>query len=1064
MIARLIAWSARNLVLVLIGTVFVVAAGLYSVRTLPLDAIPDLSDVQTIVYTEYPGQAPQVVEDQVTYPLTTAMLTVPKSKVVRGFSFFGVSFVYVIFEDGTDPYWARSRVLEYLSAAGKRLPAGVTPTLGPDATGVGWVYQYAIVAKQQTLAELRSLQDWVVRFGASRAEGVAEVAGVGGFVKQYNVVVDPNRLRAQGISLKALRDAIRSSNADVGGRTVELSEFEFMVRGRGYLKSIADIENIVLKTEAGTPLRVRDIARVELGPDERRGITEMNGEGEVAGGIILQRFGANALNVIEGAKAHLAEVAASLPKGTEILPVYDRSQLIDAAIETLKGTLVEESVIVALVCIVFLLHLRSALVAILMLPVGILMALGAMHLLGIGANIMSLGGIAIAVGAMIDAAIVMIENAHKHLERAPSGKPRVEILVEAAAEVGPSLFFSLLVITVSFLPIFTLESQEGRLFGPLAFTKTFAMAAAALLSVTLVPALMVLFVRGRIIPEHRNPLNRLLIWVYRPVIRVVLRAKVLTILLAVAALGLTIWPARQLGSEFMPDLNEGTLMYMPTTLPGISVTQAGELLATQDRIIKSFPEVASVYGKAGRASTATDPAPTEMFETIIALKPKADWRPGVTLASLKAEMDKALQFPGVSNAWTQPIRARIDMLSTGIRTPVGIKVYGTDLTEMEKVSREVEAVVRNVPGTSSAYAERVIGGYFLDITPDREALGRYGLMVGDVQDVIATALGGESVTNTVEGRERYTVNVRYPRAFRSDPQSIATEVQVPLPAGGTVPLGEVAKVQLTRGPTSIRTENGQLAVYIFVDLAGRDLGGYVAEARDAVNREVQLPQGMSVQWSGQFEYLERAEARLKIVVPVTLLVIFLLLYLNFRRLTETLIVMLSLPFSLVGGVWLLWWMGFNISVAVAVGFIALAGVAAETGVIMLIYLDHAWDEQRAAVAAAGREATRADLYQAIMVGAVERVRPKMMTVVAIMAGLVPILWSTGAGSEVMQRIAVPMIGGMVSSTVLTLVVIPAIYGLVKARGLPHRSPPRTGTPKPGKALVRVQPRLVNPAE
>ena len=1064
MIARLIGWSARNLVLVLIGTVFAVAAGLYAVRTLPLDAIPDLSDVQAIVYTEYPGQAPQVVEDQVTYPLTTAMLTVPRSKVVRGFSFFGVSFVYVIFEDGTDPYWARSRVLEYLNAAGSKLPSGVTPTLGPDATGVGWVYQYAIVAKQRTLAELRSLQDWVVRFGASRAEGVAEVASVGGFVKQYNVIVDPNRLRAQGISLGKLREAIRSSNADVGGRTVELSEFEFMVRGRGYLKSVADIENIVLKTDAGTPLRVRDVARVELGPDERRGITEMNGEGEVAGGIVLQRFGANALTVIEGVKARLAEVAKSLPKGTEILPVYDRSQLIDAAIDTLKHTLVEESVIVALVCIVFLLHLRSALVAILMLPVGILMALGGMRFLGIGANIMSLGGIAIAVGAMIDAAIVMIENAHKHLERAPPGKPRVEILVEAAAEVGPSLFFSLLVITVSFLPIFTLENQEGRLFGPLAFTKTFSMAAAALLSVTLVPALMVLFVRGRIVPEHRNPLNRFLIWVYRPVIKGVLRAKVLTIVLAVVVLGLTIWPARQLGSEFMPDLNEGTLMYMPTTLPGISVTQAGELLATQDRIIKSFPEVASVYGKAGRASTATDPAPTEMFETIITLKPKAEWRPGVTLASLKAEMDRALQFPGVSNAWTQPIRARIDMLSTGIRTPVGIKVYGTDLSKMEKVAREVEAVVRNVPGTSSAYAERVIGGYFLDITPDREALGRYGLMVGDVQDVIATALGGQSVTTTVEGRERYTVNVRYPRAFRSDPQSIATEVQVPLPNGGTVPLGEVARVQLTRGPTSIRTENGQLAVYIFVDLTGRDLGGYVADARAAVDKKVQLPQGMSIQWSGQFEYLERAEARLKIVVPVTLLIIFLLLYLNFRRLTETFIVMLSLPFSLVGGVWLMWWMGFNMSVAVAVGFIALAGVAAETGVIMLIYLDHAWDEQRAEVAAMGREATRADLYRAIMVGAVERVRPKMMTVVAIMAGLVPILWSTGAGSEVMQRIAVPMIGGMVSSTVLTLVVIPAIYGLVKARGLPHRSRTGTGAPSANQALVRVRPRLVNPAE
>ncbi|WP_336486353.1 efflux RND transporter permease subunit [Methylobacterium nigriterrae] len=1052
MIARLIVWSARNLVLVLIGTVFAVAAGLYALRTLPLDAIPDLSDVQTIVYTEYPGQAPQVVEDQVTYPLTTAMLTVPKSKVVRGFSFFGVSFVYVIFEDGTDPYWARSRVLEYLNAAGRRLPAGVTPTLGPDATGVGWVYQYVVVAKERTLAELRSLQDWVVRFGASRAEGVAEVAGVGGFVKQYNVVVDPNRLRAQDISLSKLRDAIRASNADVGGRTVELSEFEFMVRGRGYVKSVADIENIVLKTEGGTPLRIRDVARVELGPDERRGITEMDGDGEVAGGIILQRFGANALNVIESAKTRLAEVAKSLPAGTEILPVYDRSQLIDAAIETLRSTLVEESVVVSLVCVVFLLHVRSALVAILMLPVGILMAFAGMKALGIGANIMSLGGIAIAVGAMVDAAIVVIENAHKHLERAPRGKPRVEILVEAAAEVGPALFFSLLIITVSFLPIFTLESQEGRLFGPLAFTKTFAMAAAALLSVTLVPALMVIFVRGRIVPEHRNPVNRLLIWLYRPIIAAVLRARVLTVLVALLVLVATAWPARQLGSEFMPELDEGTLMYMPTTLPGISVTKAAELLATQDRIIKSFPEVASVYGKAGRASTATDPAPMEMFETIISLKPKAEWRAGVTLASLKAEMDQALQFPGVSNAWTQPIRARIDMLATGIRTPVGIKVLGTDLGEMEKAARQVEAVVRAVPGTSSAYAERVIGGYFLDITPDREALGRYGLTVGGVQDVIAMALGGESVTNTVEGRERYTVNVRYPRSFRANPQAIADEVQVPLPGGGTVPLGEIAKVQLTRGPTSIRTENGQLAVYLFVDIAGRDLGGYVAEAQAAVANAVRLPQGTTLQWSGQFEYLERAEARLRIVIPLTLLIVFLLLYLNFRRLTETLIVMLSLPFALVGGVWLMWWMGFNLSVAVAVGFIALAGVAAETGVVMLVYLDHALDEIRSRRARDGRSLTREDLREAIMVGAVERVRPKMMTVVAIMAGLLPILWSTGSGSEVMQRIALPMIGGMVSSTILTLVVIPAIYGLVKSRGLPVRGSAGDG----GRPILELQ--------
>lgn len=1037
MIARLIAWSARNLVLIFVATAFAVAAGAYALKTLPLDAIPDLSDVQVIVYTEYPGQAPQVVEDQVTYPLTTAMLTVPKSKVVRGFSFFGVSFVYVIFEDGTDPYWARSRVLEYLNAAAQRLPAGVTPGLGPDATGVGWVYQYAVVAKDMTLAELRSLQDWVVRYAASKAEGVAEVASVGGFVKQYNIVVDPLRLRAQGISLSMVRDAVRASNRDVGGRTLELSEFEFMVRGRGYIKSIADIEDIVLKTDQGVPLRLKDVAKVEIGPDERRGITELNGEGEVASGIVLQRFGANALTVIENVKQRLADIATSLPKGTEIVPVYDRSHLIEAAIETLKHTLAEESIIVALVCVVFLLHLRSALVAILMLPVGILMAFGAMKAIGLGSNIMSLGGIAIAVGAMIDAAIVMIENAHKHLERAPPGKPRVQILIDAASEVGPALFFSLLVITVSFLPIFTLESQEGRMFGPLAFTKTFSMAAAAILSVTLVPALMVVFVRGRIIPEHKNPINRFLIWIYRPVIRGVLKAKTLTIALALVVLGVSVWPVSQIGSEFMPTLNEGTLMYMPTTLPGISVTKAAELLQMQDRIIKSFPEVDSVYGKAGRAMTATDPAPTEMFETIINLKPKDQWRTGVTIDSLKAEMDKALQFPGVSNAWTMPIRARIDMLSTGIRTPVGVKVYGTDLAQMEQIARQIEVVLKTVPGTSSAYAERVIGGYYLDIVPDREALGRYGLAVGDVQDVIATALGGETVTTTVEGRERYGVNIRYPRDLRSNPQSIANDVQVPLPGGGAVPLGEVAKVQLTRGATSIRTENGQLATYIFVDINGRDLGGYVADAQKAVAETVKLPPGYSVAWSGQFEYLERAAARMKIVVPVTLLIIFLLLYLNFRALTETLIVMLSLPFALVGGIWLMWWLGFNMSVAVAVGFIALAGVAAETGVVMLIYLEQAMAEVKAERAAHDRPFSRTDLYEAIMLGAVERVRPKMMTVVAIMAGLIPILWSTGAGSEVMQRIAVPMIGGMISSTLLTLVVIPAIYGLVKGWRLPN---------------------------
>jgi len=1033
MIARVIDWSARNLVLVFFATALIIASGVWSLRNLPIDAIPDLSDVQVIVLTDYPGQAPQVVEDQVTYPLTSAMLTVPRSRVVRGFSFFGISFVYIIFEDGVDPYWARSRVLEYLNAAAARLPDGVTPALGPDATGVGWVYQYAITGENLSLAELRSLQDWVVRFGASRAEGVSEVASVGGFVKQYSVTVDPVRMRAQGITLSDIGKAISESNMDTGGRTVELSEFEFMVRGRGYLAGTEDIGNITLRSIGGVPINLKDVARIEIVPNERRGIAELNGEGEVASGIVLQRVGANALDVIENAKAELDVVAQSLPDEVDIVPVYDRSDLILSAIETLKTTLLEESLVVAGVTIIFLLHVRSALVAIIMLPVGLLMAFTAMKFLGIGANIMSLGGIAIAIGTMIDAAIVMIENAHKHLERAAPDKPRIQVLIEAASEVGPALFFSLLFITVSFLPIFALEGQEGRMFGPLAYTKTFAMASAAFLSVTLVPALMVVFVRGRIIPEHRNPVNRVLIAVYRPIIGAVLKAKSLTIIVAIAALVITIWPARQLGSEFMPVLNEGTLMYMPTTLPGLSVTKAADLMQTQDRIIKTFPEVLSVFGKAGRALTATDPAPTEMFETIIQLRPEDEWRPGVTIESLRQEMDAALQFPGVSNAWTMPIRARIDMLSTGIRTPVGIKVFGSSLTEMEKVAREVEAVVRTVLGTTSAYAERVIGGYYLDITPDRTALGRYGLSVQDVQEVIGMALGAKAITQTVEGRERYDVAVRYPATLRSDPEAIGREVQVALPGGGTIPLGDVATIERTGGATSIRTENGQLAVYIFVDIVGRDLGGFVAEAQAAVAASVTLPPGYSLGWSGQFEYLERAKQRLATVVPLTLALIFLLLYLNFRRLTETLIVMLSLPFALVGGIWLMWFMGFNMSVAVAVGFIALAGVAAETGVIMLIYLDQALNEARDR--ADGRDLTRDELYAAIMVGAVDRVRPKMMTVVAIMAGLMPILWAHGTGSEIMQRISVPMIGGMVSSTLLTLIVIPAVYAIIKGWSL-----------------------------
>ncbi|MGE5504424.1 MAG: efflux RND transporter permease subunit [Actinomycetota bacterium] len=1031
MITALIRWSARNVVLVLLMTAFVAGAGIVAVKRLPLDALPDLSDVQVILYTEYPGQAPQVVEDQVTYPLTTAMLSVPRSKTVRGFSFFGVSFVYVIFEDGTDIYWARSRVLEYLSFAAKRLPPGVTPSLGPDATGVGWVYQYVVLAKERTLAELRTIQDWYLRYQLAKAEGVAEVASVGGFVQQYQVVVDPQKLQAYNIPLAKVADAIRKSNTDVGGRVVELAETEFVVRGKGYLRGAADIEQLVLRVDRGTPVLLRDIARVELGPDERRGLTEMDGEGEVVSGIVLQRFGQNALDVIERTKAKIAEVSAGLPEGVSIKAVYDRSDLILRAVETLKHTLLEESLIVALVCVVFLLHLRSALVAIVTLPVGVLIAVTVMEALGMTSNIMSLGGIAIAVGAMVDAAIVMIENAHKHLERLRPGQSRTQALVDAAVEVGPSLFFGLLVITVSFLPVFTLEAQEGRLFKPLAFTKTFSMAGAALLSVTLVPALMVLFVRGRILPEARNPINRALIALYRPVIRAVLKARLATIVVAVLAVAASWVPLSRLGAEFMPTLNEGTLLYMPTTLPGLSITKASELLQTQDKIIKSFPEVDSVWGKAGRAATATDPAPTEMFETVINLKPESQWRPGMTIDTLVAEMDKALQMPGIANAWTMPLRARIDMLSTGIRTPIGIKVFGKDLDEMERLARQIEAVVRNVPGTTSAYAERIGGGYYLNIEPDRAQLARYGITVGDLQEVILTALGGEAVTTTVEGRERFTVNVRYPREFRSDPQAIASKILVSGMDGAQVPLGQLARVRLSKGPAGIRTENALLSAYIYVDIRDRDIGGYVEEARRAVAGEVKFPPGYYVTWSGQFEYMERAIEKLKVVVPLTVAIIFLLLYLNFRRVTETLIVMASLPFALVGGLWLQWQLGFNMSVAVAVGYIALAGVAAETGVVMLIYLDHALAALKAKRDAEGRPFTAADLAAAVMEGAVERVRPKMMTVVAIMAGLLPIMWSTGTGSEVMCRIAVPMVGGMVSSTILTLVVIPAIYALVK---------------------------------
>ena len=1034
MLSKIIQWSGRNPFLVLLATLFVVIGGVVAVLKTPLDALPDLSDVQVIVYTEYPGQAPQVVEDQVTYPLTTAMLAVPKSKVVRGFSFFGASFVYVIFEDGTDIYWARSRVLEYLNFASGRLPKGVSPSLGPDATGVGWVYQYALLAKDRTLAELRTIQDWYVRYQLTKAPGVAEVASLGGFVQTYQVTVDPLKLRSYGIPLMKLSQVIRDSNRDVGGRVVEMAETEFMVRGKGYLRGKDDIEKLVLKSEGGTPVLIRDVARVEMAPDERRGLSELNGEGEVVSGIAMARFGQNALEVIHNLKAKVTEISAGLPEGVSIQAVYDRSDLIHRAIETLKRTLIEESLIVAVVCVVFLMHVRSALVAILMLPVGVLISFIAMKLLGMNSNLMSLGGIAIAIGAMVDAAIVMIENAHKHLERLPSGqnvKQRADAMLDACKEVGPALFFSLLIITVSFLPVFTLESQEGRLFSPLAYTKTFSMAGAALLSVTLVPVLMMLFIRGKIMPESKNPLNRFMIWVYRPIIAAVMRWKKLTIALAVIAMAVTCFPASRLGSEFMPTLNEGTLLYMPASLPGMSITKAAEVLQTQDKIIKSFPEVSSVYGKAGRANTATDPAPTEMFETVINLKPHEEWRAGMTTDKLIAEMDKALQFPGVSNAWTMPIKARIDMLSTGIRTPIGIKVFGKDLGEMEKLAKQIEGVVKAVPGTTSAFAERLTGGSYLNIEPDRDALARYGLSVGELQDVIGSALGGEMVTTTVEGRERFGVTVRYPRELRTHPEQIEREVLVPTMGGAMVPLGQVAKVTVARGTPGIRTENALLSAYIFVDIRDRDIGSYVADARKAVADQVKFPPGYYITWSGQFEYMERAVQKMKIVIPVTLLTIFLLLYLNFRRLTETLIVMLSVPFALVGGVWLMWWLGYNLSVAVAVGFIALAGVAAETGVVMLIYLDHAWEQARERCRAEGRVPGPSDLYGAVMEGAVERVRPKMMTVVAIMAGLLPIMWGSGTGSEVMSRIAAPMVGGMISSTILTLGVIPALYALVK---------------------------------
>jgi len=1037
MLKKIIELSINNRFLVILFTVFIIGWGIISMMKIPLDAIPDLSDVQVIVYTEYPGQAPQVVEDQITYPLTTAMLSVPFAKVVRGYSFFGVSFVYVIFEDGTDMYWARSRVLEYLNFVAGRLPDGVTPSLGPDATGVGWVYEYALVDRtgKHDLAELRSIQDWYLRYELQTVPGVSEVASIGGFVKQYQVEVDPNRLLAYDIPLSKVKHAIKRSNNDVGGRLVEMAETEFMVRGLGYIKNLDDIRNIALGVDAnGTPVTIKDVADVGVGPELRRGIAELNGEGEVAGGVVVMRYGENALKVIENVKHKMESLKAGLPEGVEIVPVYDRSGLIERAVETLTEKLIEESIVVSLVCIVFLLHFRSALVAILSLPLGILIAIIIMNLQGINANIMSLGGIAIAIGAMIDGAIVMIENAHKHIEHADGKKDHWRIITDSAKEVGPALFFSLLIITVSFMPVFTLQAQEGRLFAPLAFTKTYAMAASALLAVTIIPILMGYFIRGRIMPEARNPVNRFLIYIYRPVVELVLRYKKTVIVLAAVALVLTAVPLKRIGSEFMPPLNEGDILYMPTTLPGISITKARELLQQTDKILKTFPEVDKVFGKVGRAETATDPAPLSMIETTVTLKPEEEWRDGMTIKKLMDEMDGAIKFPGVTNAWTMPIKTRVDMLSTGIKTPVGIKIAGDDLNVLENLGREIEAVVRDIPGTLSVYSERVAGGNYLDYDIDRKEAARYGLTVGDIQDVIQSAVGGMNITTTVEGLERYPVNLRYGRELRDDISKLK-RILVPTPGGAQIAIAQVADIKIRKGPPAIKSENARLNAWIYIDLKDIDVGTYVKRAKEVLDREVRMPDGYSLVWSGQYEYMERAKERLKLVVPVTLVIIFVLLYLNFKSVAESLIVMLSLPFSMVGGVWLMYLLGYNMSVAVSVGFIALAGVAAETGVIMLLFLDMAYEKKEMH----GGVNSMKDLYDVILEGASQRIRPKMMTFAAILGGLLPIMWGSGTGSEVMRRIAAPMVGGIVSSTLLTLIVIPAIYAIWKGFYLQKRS-------------------------
>lgn len=1038
MIAALIRWSIGNRVLVLIMTVFVTAWGLYSVSQMPVDALPDLSDVQVIIKTSFPGQAPQVVEDQVTYPLTTAMLSVPKAVTVRGYSFFGDSYVYVIFEDGTDLYWARSRVLEYLSQVSGQLPSNAKPVLGPDATGVGWVYEYALVDRsgQHDLAELRSLQDWFLKYELQTVPGVAEVATIGGMVRQYQVVVDPDKLRAFGIPLAKIKLAIQRGNQETGGSVIEMGEAEYMVRASGYLQGVEDISDIPLGVNAqGTPLLLSDVAEIRVGPQMRRGIAELNGEGEVVGGIIVMRWGENALKTIEAVKERLAVLQRSLPDGVEIVTTYDRSDLINRAVETLVGKLLVEFLVVALVCAVFLFHLRSSVVIIISLPVGILVAFIVMKMQGINANIMSLGGIAIAIGAMVDAAIVMIENVHKHIEKEPlTNENRWRIMADAAAEVGPPLFFSLLIITLSFLPVFTLEAQEGRMFAPLAFTKTYAMAAAAGLSITLVPVLMGYFIRGKVTPERKNPINRALIAMYRPVIHAVIRFPKGTLALAAAVLVVGLWPATQLGSEFMPPLDEGDLMYMPTTYPGISIDKAREILQTTNKMILTVPEVKQVFGKIGRADTATDPAPLTMIETIIQLKPREEWREGMTPEGLRAELDRAVKVTGLTNAWVMPIKTRIDMLATGIKTPVGIKVAGPDLKVIERIGKDLERVLENVPGTASVYSERVAGGRYIDIDIDRKRASRFGLNIADVHDVVRTAVGGMNVTQTVEGLERYPVNIRYPQRFRD---SIAQLRLLPIvtPNGARIALADVAEVNVVDGPPAIKSENARLNGWTYIDITGRDLGSYVAEAQQVVTDFIDLPAGYSLTWSGQYEYMVRAKERLTLVGPVTLAIIILLLYLNFGRFAEVAIIIGTLPMALIGGLWLLYLLDYDLSVAVGVGFIALAGVAVEIGVLMLVYLNQAIEQHMASAKAKGRVLTMVDVEQAVIDGAVMRVRPIMMTVAAIIAGLLPIMLGGGTGSEVMRRIAAPMVGGMVSATILTLIVIPALFLLWRGHNL-----------------------------